>query len=330
MILSTIACMKLSINRDSCMLEVYPKSDFQSTGLSTTDCLSINVSLSLSQHHDRPTLQYYLSLQYYPSSTSMSTQLSLSGAPVKPTRNSYTREFKLKVVKYYRDPQNTIYATSKNFGVSSKCILRWARNETKIHKSSKGSKHVSHLKVGTHHIMEELLHQEFTELRRKGLKVKAFWFRTRAKQLLEELEPGTAFSFSSGWFDGFKTRFSISLRRPTNIAIRDFHHNIRRLAKRQPGDEQNDVGRYKLSHIANMDHTPLPFSFADGPTYSETGASTVWVRGGASGMDKRQCTVQLTIFADGVPRVKPLIIFHGKGMRNTLREKVNYLYTYKQ
>lgn len=38
-------------------------------------------------------------------------------------------------------------------------------------------------------------------------------------------------------------------------------------------------------------------------------------------MEKRQCTVQLTIFADGVPRVKPLLIFRGQGKRITLREK---------
>ena len=74
-----------------------------------------------------------------------------------------------------------------------------------------------------------------------------------------------------------------------------------------------------------MDQTPLPFSFANGATYADTGAQTVWVRGGASGMEKGQCTVQLTIFADGVPRLKPLLIFRGKGLRISLREKVEYL-----
>ncbi len=36
------------------------------------------------------------------------------------------------------------------------------------------------------------------------------------------------------------------------------------------------------------------------------------IRGGQTGLEKRQCTVQLTIFADGEPRVKPLLIFKGK------------------
>ena len=77
-----------------------------------------------------------------------------------------------------------------------------------------------------------------------------------------------------------------------------------------------------MHQIANMDQTPLQFCFSDGPTYAGCGDKTVWVRGGASGLEKRQCTVQLTIFADGKPRLKPLLIFRGKGLRISLREKV--------
>ena len=71
-----------------------------------------------------------------------------------------------------------------------------------------------------------------------------------------------------------------------------------------------------------MDQTPLQFCFSDGPTYADTGDKTVWVRGGSSGLEKRQCTVQLTIFADGEPQIKPLLIIRGKGLRISLREKV--------
>ena len=63
----------------------------------------------------------------------------------------------------------------------------------------------------------------------------------------------------------------------------------------------------------------------DGTTYDDTGSTvTVWVCGGASGLNKRQCTVQLTIFADGEPRVKPMLIFRGKGKHITLHEKLRY------
>lgn len=86
------------------------------------------------------------------------------------------------------------------------------------------------------------------------------------------------------------------------------------------GDGQQE-DKFGLHQIANVDQTPLPFSFTQGPTYETTNSSTVWVRGGQSGLDKRQCTAQLTIFADGEPRVKPFLIFRGKGK---IRERLQY------
>ena len=60
-----------------------------------------------------------------------------------------------------------------------------------------------------------------------------------------------------------------------------------------------------------MDQTPLPWEYLEGKTYEFKGSKTVWVRTQRSGWDKRQATIQLTIFADGIDRVIPLIIFRG-------------------
>ncbi len=142
---------------------------------------------------------------------------------------------------------------------------------------------------------------------------------------MEELHPEAEFKFSPGWFDRFKSRVGISLCRTTNvsqkqpsdleIAIRQFHLDIRRVAAK--GERKGQLGQFELATIANVDQTPLPFTFnVGGGGYERTGAKTVWHhRGAVSGLDKRQCTVQLTIFADGEPRVKPLLIFRGKGLR---------------
>ena len=70
-----------------------------------------------------------------------------------------------------------------------------------------------------------------------------------------------------------------------------------------------------------MDQTPLPFVLDDGTTYEHHGSKDVCCKTGASGLEKRQATAQITIFADGVPRVKPLIIFKGKGLRISTNEK---------
>ena len=41
----------------------------------------------------------------------------------------------------------------------------------------------------------------------------------------------------------------------------------------------------------------------------------------SSGLDKRQWSVQQIIFADGVPHVRPLVTFRGKGLRITHKEQ---------
>ena len=65
-------------------------------------------------------------------------------------------------------------------------------------------------------LMEKQLQCEFRQLRREGIKIKGWWFRNRAKQIFNEQYPGQNFSFSDGWFAGFKKRYKISLRRATN------------------------------------------------------------------------------------------------------------------
>ena len=73
-----------------------------------------------------------------------------------------------------------------------------------------------------------------------------------------------------------------------------------------------------------MDQTPLPFVFDDNRTYDTVGAKEIWVRSGLSGLDKRQCTVQLTVFGDGVCRLIPTLIFWGKDLRISKEEKSNW------
>ena len=75
-------------------------------------------------------------------------------------------------------------------------------------------------------------------------------------------------------------------------AIEQFHRMIRKTVEEQR--PTRNVGRFTPQQIANVNQTPLPFSFTNVGTYSDTGDKTVWVQGGASGLDKRQCTAQIT------------------------------------
>ena len=65
-------------------------------------------------------------------------------------------------------------------------------------------------------------------------------------------------------------------------------------------------------------------SFFPAQTYENKGNKTVWVQSQQSGLDKRQATVHLCIFADGIPRIKPAIIFPGKGQLRDRNERSKY------
>ena len=70
-----------------------------------------------------------------------------------------------------------------------------------------------------------------------------------------------------------------------------------------------------------MDRTPIQFIFDDGKAYNTSGEKDVSTSSGQSEFDKRQYTAQLIVFGDGVPRLKPLIIFRGKDLRIKKEEK---------
>ena len=52
-------------------------------------------------------------------------------------QKSYTREFKLSVVNFYREKSNNLYQTSKRFLLNTKNVLRWIGDEDGIKKSKK-------------------------------------------------------------------------------------------------------------------------------------------------------------------------------------------------
>ena len=125
-------------------------------------------------------------------------------------------------------------------------------------------------KKGEYPDMEEQFHQEFRELRRRGIKVKAWWLKTRAKQILQSTNPSSSFKFSDGWFTGFKKRYRISLRRPTNTAqnppadkqaaIEEFHKMIRSIQIAGDGDGPQEE-RFGHHQLGNVDQTPTAFFF---------------------------------------------------------------------
>ena len=108
-----------------------------------------------------------------------------------------------------------------------------------------------------------------------------------------------------------------SQKPPTALepAIKKCHSSLLRL---------RSTGNFKASDLANIDQTLLPFVLNDGKTFDKKGVKEVCAQSGQPGLDKRQTTVQLTVFADGVDKVRPTTIFRGKSLRISPKEKQSY------
>ena len=264
-------------------------------------------------------------------------------SPIAGKRKQWTREQKLEFIALYKKYNNKSKAARElkmkyKHTINSRTYNDWITNEKKLRSATYGSKKTGCGRKAFYPDMEKRLYAEFTAMRDKGMKVKEWWFRSRTKQLMEEMYPKAEFTMSDSWFQNFKFRFRISLRRPTNTAQKppeslrslsqQFHRFVRRSAENTQvlfPNQTGLIGPWEQRDIANMDQTPLEFCFnTKGSTYSSTGGKTVWCRTTGSGHDKRQCTVQLTIFADGEPRIKPFIIFKGTGKRISAKETNQY------
>ena len=84
------------------------------------------------------------------------------------------------------------------------------------------------------------------------------------------------------------------------------------------------LGQFTSSCVANVDQTPLPFTFTNGSTYKNKGAKTVWYKGE---LWPRQTSVYSTAYFvcrwhSTSPHVKPMVIFRGIGKLITLTERL--------
>ena len=196
----------------------------------------------------------------------------------------------------------------------AKQVRNWIKDEGSI-LQMKGRSKAKRYRKEKYPLMEKKLHEEFLEKSTKGNSIKRWWFTFRGCAILGELYPGEEFTFSDHWFRRFSTRKGILLRRKTHksqkdpadlkLSITQFHAKLLRERRR---------GTYQLQDLGNMDQTPLPFVMDDNKTYESKGAEEVWCVTGASGFNERQCTAQLTIFADGSV-LPPLQSFQGQGKR---------------
>ena len=261
--------------------------------------------------------------------------------PIRRIRRSYSRERKIEVLLFllnhrvaaneaeaeYRRP--TFAEASAYWKIPLSTIHEWWEKQEEILQQKTNSHRQSSSTWQCYWPeMEEELFSAFIKRRQAGGLVRRGWFRRTAIELFKKLYPESAnmFVFSGGWFNNFLNRWNISCRAITKKAsklpdeYRQLVINWLRFNRRnsQPRNSferdgiTTDVGCFRLSNILNLDETPIPFEYLDGKTYEMKGSRTVSGKTDGGGWDKRQATLILYIFADGIPRIKPKVIFHAK------------------
>lgn len=233
--------------------------------------------------------------------------------------------------------------TGDHFKVPPQTIRNiWANRYKIVDMSRKDRRTKSGEGRERHPAFELELFRQFVEWRQMGRKVSRFWFKRRAKTIFEtfngqelvstsmvsncmripiksDLRQDLKFSYSNGWFQAFCRRWDISWRRLTHAGQRLPSHYLELINRFVRFIRRNSiirtsfgvVWRFPLSHIMNMDEVPIPFEFFDGYTYHLKGEHTVTGTVQNTSWSKRQATLVLYVFADGVKRLPPKLIFHG-------------------
>ena len=164
-------------------------------------------------------------------------------------------------------------------------------------------------------LASKLLLTEIRLRRAKGSKISKLWLTTKMKQKIESCygkEEATKFKASNNWFQRFKRRYNISLRRRTNKkknaandgreTIQQFHRDLRKAvqSKRRRSERpvvDNTYGRWSPKNRLNVDQVPLPFVVDQDKTYEIAGSNQVWISQPGSDLDKIRLRVALSIIS---------------------------------
>ncbi|CAB4059083.1 KMO [Lepeophtheirus salmonis] len=188
----------------------------------------------------------------------------------RPTRRSFSREFKLKVVKYFYEHQHNNLVTANHFNINRKQVRCWVRDEWKFHEHLSQSRSIPNPTPSS----SSIIHCSSSPKKLVSL--------SRGNEILKELEPGNDSyqQLSSNWFINFKKRFHIYFKKDPDYT---------KLLPPSEGD------------IALLNNIPLSFL-----------------------PPSEKASVQLTVFLDGISRVRPLLLFSAQDPPIVMEERDSY------
>ena len=267
-----------------------------------------------------------------------------AGQSVKKTRGSskrkiYTLSFKADTINDYESGMARADVGEK-YGVSVSLISKWYKDkEDIVNKAKTENRKIFKRRPKTirNRTLYEKLYEEFSKARELGKCVGFNWLFVKAKKIKQAEDGGT---IGKHVVRSFVSKYNIKMRRKQRNKklhkesfrqdVMKFHANTREKLIKTGASDCYDAkwGRFLPNQRFNVDQSPLPFAIARSRTYEEgrpCGESRnhkVWISQPGSGLEKRQCTLQIVFRPEGKqPRI--CIVFRGKG-RISEDERENY------
>lgn len=255
-------------------------------------------------------------------------------------RESFTALFKAKVLKELLYTDKSQYTVAEQFKVNQSMVSKWLKNKNDIFSQAAIANKKALLKQRSSKkylpLYDRLL-ISFKEARGKGYHVNFNWLWSRARNIYRE-QHGQNAIVKKHVIESFLRRFNIRMRcrqRNRKQSKESFREDLRkwhgltreRLIRTGSKDDYDKKwGRFLPNQRFNVDQSPLPFVVDVKRTYEQIEykhSEKIWIAQPGSGLDKRQCTLQILTRAEGEqPRIA--VIFRGKGKRISPDEKMSW------
>ena len=226
------------------------------------------------------------------------------------------------------------------YRVNRSLISKWLKNKIEISQAAVGE-HKNMLRIRKSQKYNDLfkeLRDVFMAARENGRPVDYNWLWSKGRNIYKK-QQGQDAILRKHVIVTFIKRNHLKLRRAQRNkklskehyrnSLKQWHATMRerliRTGKRDNYDSK--FGRYTTMQRFNVDQSPLPFAIDTKKTYErieprnpENRYKKVWIQQPGSGLEKRQCTLQVCFRPNGEqPRIA--IIFRGQGKRITEAEK---------
>ena len=248
-------------------------------------------------------------------------------------RHAHTARFKAMVINAFEESENVCQDDiAEQFRINQSMVSLWLKDQHTIMKDAasvhrklfiKGRKSTKYVEL------YERLWKTFKDARARGIPVNFHWLWSKARviqSVFDEKQP-----IKKHVIVRFLQKYQIRMRakqrnkkKSKSQKVPELKKCIRTNFEDSSCDEK--WGNFKPDERINVDQSPLPFVVNSKKTYEfippgEGVSHNTWISQPGSGLDKRQCSLQVAFRYKGEqPRLA--VIFRGKGKRITQEEKL--------